>query len=151
MSANKFVGVAYWTVNTSVPDWLGRAAAFLTVLEGKGLAVVTFDCLPAGDQMTVSFGNDQCQMLVNKGQGRGVVRESLSSGCFVLCLVALRKVMGDIEVVTDAQLPVATLPRQSDPLYAADWLRILQVAQELGLVRGEAFMARHASVFANVF
>lgn len=151
MSTNKFVGVVYWTVNTSVPDWLGRAAALLAVLEEKNLAVVTFECLPAGDQMTVSFGKDQCQMLVNNGQGRGVVRESLSSGCFVLCLVALRKVMGDIAVVTDAQVAVTTLPRQSDPLYASDWLRNLVVAQELGLICGEAFIARHASVFANVF
>ena len=154
MSKSKFVGVAYWTVATSRPDWLGRAAAVLAVLEPSQLATVKFDCLPAGEQMMVTFGDsqaDQYQMLVNNGQGRGVVRASSSAGQFVLCLIALRKALGDMTVVTDAQVSVSTIPRQSDPLFAEDWLRCLPVAQELGLVCGEAFMARHKAVLTNVF
>lgn len=151
MNSNKFLGVAYWTVTTAVADWLQKATAILAVLEQAGLAVVTFDSLPAGNQMTVRFGSDQWSMMVNEGQGRGKVHVCPSSGCFVICLVALRKALGDLSVVTDAQAPVAARPQQSDPLYASDWLRNLKVAQELGLVRGEAFVARHATVFANMF
>ena len=148
---SKFSGIAYWTVSSEKTDWLGRAAAFLTVLEGKKLATIEFDCLPAGDQLTIRFGTDQCQMLVTKGQGHGVVAKSLSAGCFVLCLLFLKKAMGDVSIADDAGELVATRPKPSDPLYASDWLRCLPVAQELGLVTGEVFLARHAAVLSHVF
>ena len=148
---SKFSGIAYWTVSSEKTDWLGRAAAFLTVLEGKKLATIEFDCLPAGDQLTISIDTDQFQMLVTKGQGHGVVAKSPSAGCFVLCLLFLKKAMGDVSIADDAGELVATRPKPSDPLYASDWLRCLPVAQELGLVTGEAFLARHAAVLSHVF
>ena len=148
---SKFTGVAYWSVSSEKTDWLGRAAVFLTVLEGKKLAAIEFDCLPAGDWLTIRFDKDEFNMLVTKGQGRGVVRESPSAGLFVLCLLFLKRAMGDLSVVTDSQELVATRPKPSDPLYASDWLRCLPVAQELGLVTGEAFIARHNAVLSHVF
>lgn len=151
MSKNKFVGVAYWTLSTLTKDWLSQALKVLSVLETAGLATMLYDCLPAGDQMTVVIGDDQFLLLVNNGQGRGVVRASPSASCFILCLVALRKALGDITVVTDSQQTVPTLPRQSDPLYSSDWLRIQPVAQQLGLICDDAFITRHTSVFTNVF
>lgn len=151
MKKNTFQGVAYWTVTTSLQDWLAKAVSVISVLEPKKLAVVTYDCLPAGEQLTVQIDDERFPILINNGQGRGVVRVSPTAGCFVVCLIALRKALGDLEVVTDAQVTVPTLPRQSDPLFASDWLRILPIAQELGLIRGEAFVARHVSVLSNVF
>ena len=90
-------------------------------------------------------------MLIADGKGRGVVRASESAPLFVVCLVALRKVLGDISVVTESQETVPTLPRQVYPLYADSWLRVLPVAQELGLATGAAFTARHTAVLNNMF
>ena len=33
MSTNRFVGIAYWSVTTSVADWLARALDLLMPLE----------------------------------------------------------------------------------------------------------------------
>lgn len=151
MSKNKFVGIAYWTVNTTEPMWLGKAAQLLCALEKAALATVKFEPLPAGEQMTVSFGNETHQMLVAEGKGRGVVRAAPSSPLFVVCLVALRKVLGGIEVVTDSQETVPSLPRQNHPLYADAWPRVLPIAQELGLATGAAFMSRNANTLNAVF
>ena len=151
MSTNKFVGVAYWSVTTSVPDWLARALDALMPVERAGLAVLGYDCLPGGNQLSVQFGEERHQMLINGGTGRGVVRSSESAPMFVVCLVALRKVLGDISVVTESQETVPTLPRQNYPLYADSWQRVLPVAQELGLAAGAAFTARHTAVLNNVF
>lgn len=151
MSSNRFVGIAYWSVATAVTDWLARALEVLMPVERAGLAVLTYDCLPGGDQLTVTFGDERHQMLINDGKGRGVVRASDSAAAFVVCLVALRKELGEISVVTDSQETVPSLPRQSNPLYADCWLRVLPVAQVLGLVSGAGFTARHASVLGNMF
>ena len=151
MSSNKFVGVAYWTIRTGLSNWLAKAVEVLAVLEAADLAVVKYDCLPAGDLMSVVFGDEEFQLLVNNGQGQGVVRTSPAAGCFVVCLVALRKALGDLSVVTDAQVDVAMLPRQTDALYTSDWLRVQLIAQELGLIRGARFSARHSSILTNVF
>ena len=151
MSNNKFVGVAYWSVTTLVGDWLAKAVDVLMPVERAGLAVLTYDCLPGGNQLSIMFGDERHQMLVNEGKGRGVVRASASATMFVVCLLALRKALGDISVVTDSQETVPTLPRQNYPLYAESWLRVLPVAQELGLATGAAFTATHKAVLNNVF
>lgn len=151
MSQNRFVGVAYWSVKTGLSNWLARAMEILAVLEVAQLAVLTYDCIPAGDVMSIMFGDEQCQFLINNGQGQGVVRASPAAGCFVVCLVALRKALGDVSVVTDGQISVPALPRQADPLFASDWLRVQKIAQELGLIRGENFAARHKSIFTHGF
>ncbi|WP_126448177.1 hypothetical protein [Sulfuricystis multivorans] len=151
MSNNKFVGIAYWSVATQATDWLARAADVLRPLEKAGIAVLEYDCFPAGNQLTVTFGDERHHMLVTNGKGRGVVRASEAAAEFVVCLVALRKALGDISVVTDSQETVPTLPRQNYPLYADSWQRVLPVAQELGLATGAAFTARHNAVLNNVF
>lgn len=151
MSTNKFVGVAYWSVTTSVADWLARALDVLKPVERAGLAVLGYDCLPGGDQLSVQFGEERHQMLVADGKGRGVVRSTESAAMFVVCLVALRKALGDISVVTESQETVPTLPRQAYPLYAGTWLRVLPVAQELGLATGADFTVRHNAVLSNMF
>ena len=151
MSTNKFVGVAYWSVTTSIENWLALAADVLMPVEKAGIAVVEYDCWPYGNQLSVQFGEERHQMLIADGKGRGVVRASESAPLFVVCLVALRKVLGDISVVTESQETVPTLPRQVYPLYADSWLRVLPVAQELGLATGAAFTARHTAVLNNMF
>ena len=151
MSNNKFVGVAYWSVTTQVGDWLATAVDVLMPVGRAGLSVLTYDCLPGGNQLSIMFGDERHQMLVNEGKGRGVVRASASATMFVVCLLALRKALGDISVVTDSQETVPTLPRQNYPLYAESWLRVLPVAQELGLATGAAFTATHKAVLNNVF
>ena len=151
MSTNKFVGIAYWTVTTSVANWLALAVDVLMPVEKAGIAEIGYDCLPAGDQLSVKFGDERHQMLVVGGKGRGVVRPSEFAPLFVVCLVALRKALGDISVVTESQETIPTLPRQAYPLYADAWLRVLPVAQELGLATGAAFTARHTAVMSNMF
>ena len=150
-ATNRFVGIAYWSVTTNVPDWLARALDVLMPLEKAGLAVLGYDCLPAGNQLSIRFGDELHQMLVNGGQGRGPVRASESASVLVVCLVALRKQLGDISVVAESQETVPTLPRQSYPLYADCWQRVLPVAQALGLLSDEQFKARHAAAFNRVF
>ena len=151
MSKNKFVGVAYWSVTTQVADWLAKAIDVLMPVEKAGLAVLTYDCLPGGNQLSITFGDERHQMLVNDGKGRGVVRASASATMFVVCLLALRKALGDISVVTDSQETIPTLPRQNFPLYTDNWQRVLPVAQELGLATGAAFTTTHKTVLDNVF
>lgn len=151
MSKNKFVGVAYWSVTTSVTNWLAKAIDVLMPVEKAGLAVLEYDCLPGGDQLSIVFGDERHQMLVNGGKGRGVVRTSVSATMFVVCLLALKKALGDISVVTDSQETIPTLPRQNYPLYGDSWLRVLPVAQELGLATGAAFTANHKTVLNNMF
>ena len=56
MSSNRFVGIAYWSVTTSVSDWLARALDLLMPLERAGIAVIGFDCLPVGNQLSVRAG-----------------------------------------------------------------------------------------------
>lgn len=151
MSSNKFVGIAYWSVENADRLWLSRAVETLSPLEAAGLATVLYDCLPAGDQMTVVFGNDNHQMLIAGGKGRGVVRASESATSFLVCLVAIRKALGCISVVTESQETVPTLPRQAHPLFSDNWPCVQLVAQELGLATGAAFMARHANVLNTIF
>jgi hypothetical protein len=151
MSNNKFVGVAYWSVTTQVADWLAKALDVLMPVEKAGLAVLSYDCLPGGNQLSIQFGDERYQMLVNEGKGRGTVRPAASATMFVVCLLALRKALGDISVVTDSQETIPTLPRQSYPLYADTWQRVLPVAQELGLATGAAFTATHKAVLNNMF
>ena len=151
MSNNKFVGVAYWSVTTQVADWLAKAIDVLMPVEKAGLAVLAYDCLPGGNQLSIQFGDERHQMLVNDGKGRGVVRASASATMFVVCLLALRKALGDISVVTESQETVPTLPRQNYPLYAASWQRVLPIAQELGLATGATFVANHKTVLNNMF
>lgn len=151
MSKNKFVGIAYWSVATSVALWLAKAQDVLMPLEQNGLAVIGYDCLPGGDQLSVTFGDERHQMLVADGKGRGVVRVSESAPLFVVCLVALRKALGDIDVVTDSQETVPTLPRQNYPMFGECWNRVQPVAETLGLATGAAFMQRHSTVFNHMF
>ena len=146
-----FRGVAYWTVQTSVSNWPALALDVLAPLEKAGLGIIGYDCLPGGDQVSVTLDEDCHQLLIANGQGRGVVRKSASASRFVVCLVALKKALGDMTLVTDSQEAVPAVPRQSYPLYADDWMRVLPLAQELGLVHGEAFAARHATLLKHMF
>lgn len=151
MSTNKFVGIAYWSVTSKVTLWLAKAQDVLLPLEKAGIAVLGYDCLPGGDQLTIQFGDERHQMFITDGKGRGVVRASESAPMFVVCLLALRKALGDISVVTDSQETVPTIPRQTYPLYAGSWQRVLPVAQELGLATGASFFANHKTVLNNMF
>lgn len=151
MSQNKFVGIAYWTLASASATWLGRAVEVLQPLEDAGLAVVTYDCDAVGDHLVVTFGDERHQMLANEGKGRGVVRASDTAAMFVVCLVALRRALGDLKVVTDSQEDVPPIPRQTDPLFGAAWQRVLPIAQQLGLAVSGKFVERHKSILQNVF
>ena len=151
MSKNKFVGVAYWTATAFPANWLGQATVVLQPLQDAGMAQVVAQATPVGDQLTITFDDEAHNMVVNHGNGRGIVRVSTSASMFVVCLVALRKVLGNLAVVTDSQEPVYHIPRQTDPLFAADWQRVQPIAQELGLIISEKFVARHKSILQNVF
>lgn len=146
-----FRGVAYWTVQTSVSNWPALALDVLAPVEKAGLGCIGYDCLPGGDQVSITFDEDVHQLLIANGAGRGVVRKSESSGRFVLCLLALKKALGDMTLVTESKEAVPAVPRQSYPLYSDDWLRALPIAQELGLVVGDAFAARHSTVLRHMF
>ena len=58
MSTNKFIGVAYWTVSTTLSDWVTKAAKILQPLHQDGLATINLDQLPAGSQISVQFGEE---------------------------------------------------------------------------------------------
>lgn len=136
-----FKGVAYWTVNSSTAQWASKAKDALLPLEGAGLGVIGFDCVPAGDRLMITMGDEKHELLISGGQGRGVVSPSPAAARFVVCLVALRKHLGDIDVVDDDQKLVPTVPRQNYPLFAADWLGVLPVAEALGVVANRQVIA----------
>ena len=76
---------------------------------------------------------------------------SENAGLFVVCLMALRKAVGDISVVTDSQEEVPTIPRQSFPLFEHDWPRIQEVGGSLSMVASGAFASRYAPVLDRLF
>lgn len=151
MSSNKFVGIAYWSVSTSDTDWLVRALNVLEPLENLGIAVLAYDCLPAGNQLTVQFGDEHHKMLISNGQGRGVVRSSKSATKFVVCLLAIKRSIGNMSIVTESQEEVSVRLRSSHLLFMDDWAQILPIAQSLGLVAGESFRTSHVAVLNNIF
>ena len=151
MNPNRFVGIAYWSVDTNVSTYLQKAYEVLLPLQDAALAQVEYKAVPAGEQLEVSFEEEKLLLILFEGKGRGAVHCSPYATAFVVCLIALRKHIGDISVVTDSQEDVPTTPRQNHPLFVDDWLRVLPVAQELGLVKSGAFAARHAGIFNNLF
>lgn len=148
---NKFVGIAYWSVSDVDADWLVQAHKTLMPLETAGIAVLGYDCLPGGDQLSVQFGDEHHKMLITDGQGRGVVRMSRSAMMFVVCLLAIKRAVGYMSVVTDSQDEVPIRLRSNHPLFNDDWAQIVPIAQQLGLVSDESFMTTHAAVLNNVF
>lgn len=147
-----FQGVAFWTISTQERDWIGRALRVLEPVETAGLGILGYEPLPAGDQLTVAFDDDEThQLLLNGGAGRGLVRQTRTAGAFVVCLLALRKSIGDIDIVDDNQDVVPTLPRQSYPLFKEDWEKVVAIAQVVGLVPSKQFASRHGAVLNRMF
>lgn len=149
--AKSFRGVAFWTVSTTQANWAEQAYNTLAPLEAHGLGKVSFDVIPAGEQVTVTFEGDGHMLLVNAGSGRGMIRDTESSSRFLVCLVAIRKAIGDLSLVSDSQETVPTLPRPSYPLYGKDWPGVESVAKALGLISNVDLRGRYPSVFRNIF
>lgn len=134
MAKRSFKGVAYWRVSNAPPEWATKAVEVLKPLEQVGDISVSLDVLPAGDEILVAIDDERHQLLINSGEGRGVVRPSPTAAGFTLCLLALRKAPGCIDVIDDAQNPVPSVPRQNYALFAQDWERVRSFAETLGLV-----------------
>ncbi len=149
--AKSFRGVAYWTVSTKKADWTTLACNALKPVEQHGMKVQVVSG-PRGDELVLSFpDSSHHKLLITAGNGRGVVRVSENAGLFVVCLMALRKAVGDISVVTDSQEEVPTIPRQSFPLFEHDWPRIQEVGGSLSMVASGAFASRYAPVLDRLF
>jgi hypothetical protein len=145
--AKSFKGVAYWTVATSAPDWLANARDVLQPIEASGLGAIAYENFPGGDHLLISFGEHQCQLVINQCKGTGVVRPSAAAGRFVVALVALKKSLGAIDIVDDDHNAVPTSPRKSHPLFREDWEGVLSVAQVLGLAPTGEFAQRQRALF----
>ncbi len=149
---SKFQGIAYWSVQTQSQDWMERALLTLEPVSTEGIGVVQHRPGIVGTELAVVFGDCQHQIMVGKeGNGRGLVRPATSAGAFVVCLSALRKTLGDITIVDDAQEAVPTLPRQVCPAYAGDWDLVVSVAQALGLMPNRKFAERHGALLNRMF
>jgi len=136
---SKFQGIAFWTVSTLTDDWMDRAQIKLEPIVDEGIGVVQRKVATQEEVLTVTLGNYQHQIIIRKGfkagSGEGLVRPGVTAGAFVVCLSALRRSVGDIEIVDDAHHAVPTLPRQSSPAYAAgDWNLTVLVAKTLGMM-----------------
>lgn len=142
--SNKFVGVAYW--GGSLPEfWEEKVFETLRPVEGLALSA-------AKPGIRIGYEGSSITLIdTGAGMTQGVVPDSPVAGVLVVCLVALRRALGGLTVVDDAQADIPTMVRQSYPLYAGDWRRISQVAESLGLVAGGQFMARHAPVLNRLF
>lgn len=147
--SNKFIGLAYWSVATKNGAWLKLAAEVLRPLDTESMAEVRSD----ENSLQIFIGNPKevFEMRVFDGKGRGVVRQCSSAATFIVCLVAMRKTLGDISIRTDSTEEVPRRIFQGHPLYADDWPRVKQVAEALGLMADEAFYVRHQAVLGNVF
>lgn len=135
MTKKSFKGVAYWSVDTKTDGWwAARARDVLLPLEVAGLGGIGYDCIPAGDLVSITMGGEKQELLINTGKGRGVVRPSPVAALFVVCLLALRKSLGDIDVVDDAQQVIPTVPRQNYPLFQESWAQVQALAYALSVV-----------------
>ena len=117
MSRKSFKGIAYWSVSTTDAQWAPKAVKTLLPLESAGLAMIGYDCTAAGDHISVGLADERHELLINGGKGQGVVRLSATAAQFVVCLMVLRRSLGHIELVDDAQQPIPALPRQSYELF----------------------------------
>jgi hypothetical protein len=150
----KFTGIAYWEVKSKDSHWLEQACLLLQPLENSGMAVVQFNdqtkCMNTifgHEHHIMQFSDDmgykdllgrtvipQGEKLMLLGcRGVGVVRDCSTAPMFIVCLMAMRRHLGDMRLVNDAQKSVAMIPRVIDPLFASSWDRVLPVAQALGL------------------
>ena len=139
--ARIFKGVAFWVVDTETTLWAEKARDALLPLEEASLASISYACLPVGDQLVIEVGGDKHELLISGGKGRGVVRPSPAAPLILVCLVALRKALGGIDIVDDEQVVVPTVPRQNYPLFRDDWPAVFSVAQALGLVANQQVAA----------
>lgn len=139
----KFTGVAYW--RGAVPSgWQEQVINTLKPVEGLTIS-------NDGTGLGLSFVDGGINMLDTGGNTQGIVPASSASGALVVCLLALRRVLTALELVDDAQASISVKVRQADPLYTADWARVAKVAETLGLVAGQQFVARHAAVMNRLF
>lgn len=149
----KFHGVAFWTVKTVSKTWIGEACQLLLPVEEADLAKVSCDFNATGDRLTIAFTDaPEFSILIKDGEGRGVVRASDPAPRLVACMIAIRMKLGGIEVVGDGKNPEPfKVPRQYDPFYQGDWLRVRPVAETLGLVvsaaKHQAFVRSSGAMF----
>jgi len=146
--AKSFKGVAYWTVNSARPDWVGAAAEVLNPVVARGLALVETGKDGIGNPLLeIGIQDHRVSMVVAEGQGRGMIRPSQVAGRLAVCLVALRKQLGDIELTDElGKQSLPAIPRQSYALYAEDWRGVSDLADALGLIPGREFKERHRAI-----
>ena len=145
---NKFKAVAYFKGDNLTEGWPERAAQLLAAAPGCQVA-----CSEAGGGTTLSirFADGEINILVGNGSTVGSVKPGPASAVLVVCLVALRKALGGIEIVDDAQASVPRQVRPINPLYQGDWARIESVAEALGCWEGKKLFADNPALRAKLF
>jgi hypothetical protein len=139
---SRFKGIAYWEISDRRPEWFRQAKQLLAPLEEAGIATLTTE----GIGLSVRFGEDQYSM--HQDVACGVVPDYCTAPMFIVCLMALRKILGGMVIVDDATQSIPRTPRQDHPIFASCWDQILPVAQALGLMPSAAFLE---SIGANSF
>lgn len=140
-----FKGVVYWSGQGLEAGWVAAAAEILSPLAEVGATVQAVQEAPT-QTLRIAFGQQGIELQITEGRTQGIVREMPVAGAVVACLVALRRSPGGLDLVDDAQQDVPARIRQSWALYGADWPRVQQVAQALGLLASAAFSREHAGV-----
>lgn len=148
--ANKFKAVAYYMGDNLIEDWPVRAAECLKRIPG---GIAEYSSMGAGVMtLEIQFPDGALEIIVASGKMQGSsVKPSPAAGVLVLCLVALRKFLGGIEIVDDSQATVPSLVRQSNPLYGADWARVEALAEALGFLGGKKIFASNPELRARLF
>ena len=146
-----FRGLAYWTLATRAANWVVSASQILAPVELAGIGTIVVERFPGHDRLALCIDEDAHQMVLAGGTAQGVVRPGSCAGCFVVCLLALRKHLGELVIVDDNQASVPARPRASSALFAADWARVHALAQALALVPDARFKERHGALLQRVF
>jgi hypothetical protein len=146
-----FRGLAYWTLATGAVDWAVRASQVLAPVEQAGFGTIEVERFADHERLALCIDEDAHQMVLAGGAAQGVVRPGTCAGCFVVCLLALRKHLGELVIVDDNQASVPARPRASSALFAADWARVHALAQALALVPDARFKERHGALLQRVF
>lgn len=145
--SKSFKGVAYWEGQGIEPGWGQSAAKLLAPLSGVG-GSAGYD--EANNRLNIAVGDAGIALEFVGGNTQGLVKQGDQAGCLVACLLAVRKHLGKLVIVDDERNEVPERIRQAHPLFAANWARVQEVGQALGLLADNAFHQKHAALLGRL-
>jgi hypothetical protein len=128
----KFDAVAAWA--WKLPDvqpplvWAAAVAEFLAPVAALGATIQT-----EPKKLVIAFADGQLLLEESERQvSRGLIHPGSAAGWQAVCLLALGKRFGGLELVDEEQAPIQSI-RKSVPMFANDWEKVSAIATSLDL------------------